>query len=74
MRSSFTLSVKQEIIETDRNHNDSVLFLIALIRINGTLDGGKIKVRINDEELRNKIAQLINKTFNTRVQIKNNLI
>jgi DNA-binding protein WhiA len=74
MRETFTLSVKQEIIEADRTQEEAVLFLLALIIINGTPNSGKVHLRINDEELRTKTKKLIDKTFRINSKIKDKII
>ena len=70
MQKTFTQLVKLEILEADRTYESTVLFLLGFFKINGTLNSGKLKLRILDDDTRDITTKLINKTFNTRVTLK----
>jgi len=70
MKRTFTQEVKLEIIQADRTYESTVLFLFAFFKINGTLNSGKLRLRIEDEETRNITSKLINSTFNIRSKIE----
>ena len=70
MQKTFTQLVKLEILEADRTHEGTVLFLLGFFKINGTLNSGKLKLRILDDDTRILTAKLINKIFKTRVTIE----
>jgi len=75
MTKTFTNYVKEEILEHDRTDEETVLFLIALIKINGTLKKGEVHLRVLDKTHRTLLKKMITDTLKLKVKvIENNLV